>query len=222
MPNQLDDAPPQPTHHTPKQTNTSNYITQDDINNVTKQKHSRLLKHSTSTPCNITSHALYQFMGAHLQSYTINAFTPTKYNTHQPVFTLDAPLEHICNGVVHPVTKETITKYKKLANDPLLQTVWTKAMCKELRRLAQGWDGSNGTDTIFFMSHDEIKKIPRDRTVTYARIVVDYHPQKDDPNQVRITVGGNLINYPGELTTRMADLTTAKLHWNSTICTPGA
>jgi hypothetical protein len=161
-------------------------------------------------------------VGAHLQSDTINAFTPTKYNTHQPVFTVDAQLEHICNGVVHPVTKETVTKYKKLANDPLLQTVWTKAMCKELGRLAQGWDGSNGTDTIFFMSHDEIKKIPRDRTVTYARIVVDYRPQKDDPNQVQITVGGNLINYPGELTTRTADLTTAKILWNSTISTPGA
>ena len=182
MPNQLDDAPPQPTQHTSKRRNTPNYITQEDINNVTKQKQSRLLTHSTSMPCNITSHALYQFVGAHLQSNTINAFTPTKYNTHQPVFTIDAQLEHICNGVVHPVTKETITKYKKLANDPLRQTVWTKALCKELGCLAQDWDGSNGTDTIFFMSHDEIKKIPRDRTVTYVRIVVDYRPQKDDPN----------------------------------------
>eukprot|EP00804_Cyclotella_cryptica_P002895 CCRYP_009401-RA/>CCRYP_009401-RA protein AED:0.38 eAED:0.38 QI:0/0/0/1/0/0/2/0/237 len=34
--------------------------------------------------------------------------------------------------------------------------------------------------------------------------------------------GGNLINYPGELTTRTADLTTAKILWNSTISTPGA
>ncbi|KAL7480669.1 hypothetical protein ACHAW6_006340, partial [Cyclotella cf. meneghiniana] len=72
------------------------------------------------------------------------------------------------------------------------------------------------------MSHNDIKQIPRDRTVTYARIVVDYRPQKDDPNRVRITVGGNLITYPGELTTRTADLTTAKILWNSTISTPGA
>jgi len=91
---------------------------------------------------------------------------------------------------------ETITKYEKLANDPILQTVRTKVMCKELGRLTQGWDGSNGTNAIFFMTHDEIKQIPRDRTVTYARIAVDYQPQKDDPNRVRITVGGNLINYP--------------------------
>jgi hypothetical protein len=72
------------------------------------------------------------------------------------------------------------------------------------------------------MSHKEIKKIPQDRTVTYARIVVDYRPQKDDPNRVRITVGGNLINYPGELTTRTANLTTAKILWNSIISTPSA
>jgi hypothetical protein len=127
---------------------------------------------------------------------------------------VDTQLEHICNGVVHPVTQETITKYEKLANDPIIQTVWTKAMCKELGRLAQGWDGSKTTDTSFFMSHGEIKQIPHDRMVTYACIVVDYQPQKDDPNRVRITVGGNLINYPGELTTRTADLTTAKILWN--------
>ena len=72
------------------------------------------------------------------------------------------------------------------------------------------------------MTHAEISNIPLDRVVTYARIVVDYRPQKEDPNRVRITAGGNLIKYPGELTTRTADLTTAKLLWNSTISTDGA
>ena len=58
--------------------------------------------------------------------------------------------------------------------------------------------------------------------VTYARVVVDFRPQKDDPNRVRITAGGNLIKYPGELTTRTADLTTSKLLWNSVISTDDA
>ena len=74
----------------------------------------------------------------------------------------------------------------------------------------------------FFMTHEEIKRIPKDRTVTYTRIVVDYRPQKDDPNRVRITVGGNLIDYPGELTTRTAHLITSKILWNSVSSTPGA
>ena len=34
--------------------------------------------------------------------------------------------EEVANGVVHPVTKETITKYKKLIDDPLMQVVWSK------------------------------------------------------------------------------------------------
>ena len=52
--------------------------------------------------------------------------------------------------------------------------------------------------------------------------MVDFCPQKEDPNRVRITAGGNLIQYPGELTTQTADLTTAKLLWNSVLSTPGA
>ena len=72
------------------------------------------------------------------------------------------------------------------------------------------------------MTHEQILRIPNDRTVTYTRIVVDYRPQKADPNRVRLTVGGNLIDYPGELTTRTADLTTTKMLWNSVISTKDA
>ena len=90
--------------------------------------------------------------------------------------------------------------------------------------MAQGDDktGTKGTNCIFVMTHEEIANIPADRVVTYARIVVDFRPQKEDPNQVRITAGGNLIQYPGELPTRTADLTTSKILWNSVISTEGA
>jgi hypothetical protein len=58
--------------------------------------------------------------------------------------------------------------------------------------------------------------------VTYAHIVIDHQPQKDDLNHVRITVGGNLINYPYKLTTRTANMVSAKIMWNSVVSTPGA
>ena len=58
--------------------------------------------------------------------------------------------------------------------------------------------------------------------VTYARVVVDFRPQKEDPNRVRITAGGNLIAYPDELTTRTADLTVSKILWNSVLSTDDA
>ncbi len=95
---------------------------------------------------------------------------------------------------------------------PLLKDLWTKAMSKELHQLAQGCPGiTKGTNTIFYLSTAEILSIPKDRTVTYGRIVIDHCPQKEDPNCVRITVGGNLIKYPFELTTHTADMLSSKI-----------
>ena len=51
------------------------------------------------------------------------------------------------------------------------------------------------------MTLEEIKNISADRVVTYARVVVGFRPQKEDPNRVQITAEGNLIAYPDELTT---------------------
>ena len=90
---------------------------------------------------------------------------------------------------MHPVNKETITKYAKLIADPILKQVWTAAMAKELYRLAYGRDGiTKGTNTIKFLALDKITSIPKDRTVTYARIVVDHRPQKEEP-QLRLHHG---------------------------------
>jgi hypothetical protein len=89
--------------------------------------------------------------------------------------------------------------------------------------LAQGCPGiTKGTNTIIYLSHSDICKIPQDRTVTYARIVIDHRTQKEDPNRVRITVGGNLIDYLFELTRRTADMVSSKILWNSVISTKDA
>ncbi|KAL7465745.1 hypothetical protein ACHAXS_006062 [Conticribra weissflogii] len=108
--------------------------------------------------------------------------------------------------------------------DPATWDVWTRAFGKEIGGLAQGDYKTRelGSDTIFFLNHQKLANIPKDRTITYARIVVDYRPQKADLNRVQITAGGNLINYPGELTTHTANITSTKIMWNSVISTPGA
>jgi hypothetical protein len=74
---------------------------------------------------------------------------------------------------------------------------------------------------IFCIRHNQI---PADRCkdVTYGQIVVDCRPQKEEPNHTQLTVGGNLIDYPGDVSTPMADTTTAKMVINSTISTPNA
>ena len=85
-----------------------------------------------------------------------------------------------------------------MAKDEETKEIWTTAFGKELGILAQGdaKTSTPGTDTVFFLNHDQIAAIPKDRVITYARIVVDFRPPKPDPNRVRITVGGNLIHYP--------------------------
>ena len=90
-----------------------------------------------------------------------------------------------------------------------LREVWETGFGKEWGSLAQGdtRTGAKGTDTFKILGPEQVLLIPNDRVVTYANIVVDYRPQKDDTNRFRITAGGNLIIHPGELTTRTADIT---------------
>ena len=156
-----------------------------------------------------------------------HTWTPSEFVSSSPTkveSSLDVDIEHFCAGVVHPITGETISSYRKLIMDPITRDVWETGFGKEFGNLAQGDErtGEKGTNSIFVLTHEEIKNIPKDRTVTYGRIVVDYRPQKEDPNRVRITAGGNLIKYPGELTTRTADLTTSKILWNSVLSTEDA
>jgi hypothetical protein len=52
--------------------------------------------------------------------------------------------------------------------------------------------------------------------------VVDIRPNKSETHRVRLAVGGNLIQYHGDVSTRSVDLTTSKCLWNSTISTEGS
>ena len=128
-------------------------------------------------------------------------FTPA--NLRPKGNAIAANLEHLAMPMVHPTTGETISSYKKLMNNPTTMEIWQTAFGKDFGGMAQGDNktGQKGTNAIFVMTHAEILLIPADRTITYARVVVDFFPQKADPHCIRITTGNNLINYPGELTT---------------------
>jgi hypothetical protein len=140
-------------------------------------------------PANISRHAFNAVVGDALFSDASGVYTPRSLQDISFTFLPPGDLEEMANGVVHPTTNETLTKYAKIIAVPELRKVWLEAMCKELGRLAQGWGTTKGTDTIQFMTHEEISEIPADRTVTYARIVCYFRPQKEDPNRVCITVG---------------------------------
>jgi hypothetical protein len=127
--------------------------------------------------------------------------------------------------MVHPVTGQMICSYKKLMHDPATAEVWQTAFGKDFGGMAQGCHktGQKGTNAMFVMNHDEIRlALKANKFFTYANSVVDYRPQKEDPHHIRITAGGNLINYDGNASVRTADLYTAKLHWNSIVSTKDA
>ncbi len=81
--------------------------------------------------------------------------------------------------------------------------------------MAQGDNkmGQKGTNAIIVIKHDEISQIVRaGKKITFAHPVVDYRPQKEDPNWIQITAMGILVSYKGELSVRTADINTAKIH----------
>ena len=82
----------------------------------------------------------------------------------------EVDIEHFCAPVIHPITGETITKYQKLIKDPHMKDTWSLVFGKEFGNLAQGDDltGTEGTDSVFVMSHQDIKTIPSNRVVMYA------------------------------------------------------
>jgi hypothetical protein len=51
----------------------------------------------------------------------------------------------------------------------------------------------------------------KDRVITYVIVVINLYPQKEDPNRIQITAGGNLVNFSGKLRSRMVDIMTTKL-----------
>jgi hypothetical protein len=84
----------------------------------------------------------------------------------------------------------------------------------ECGRLFQGIRDIPGTDTCFFI---KLTNIPKDRKITYGKIVCDYKPHKKKKERVRLTVGGDRLDYSGEVTTSTADITTFKILINITL-----
>ena len=64
--------------------------------------------------------------------------------------------------------------------------------------------------------------IPAGYTVTYSQLVAGIRSHKTENRRVRVTIGGNKLEFPGNTTTNCSSLTTTKCLLNSTISTPRA
>jgi hypothetical protein len=76
-----------------------------------------------------------------------------------------------------------------------------------------------GTDTCFFI---KLTNIPKDINITYGKIVCDDKPHKKEKEHVRLTVGGDRVDYSGDVTTLTAEITTFKILFNITLSTEEA
>jgi hypothetical protein len=68
----------------------------------------------------------------------------------------------------------------------------------------------------------ELKNIPKDRKITYGKFFCDYKPHKKEKERVRLSVGGDKLDYFGDVVTSTADITTFNILINSTLSTKDA
>ena len=127
---------------------------------------------------------------------------------------------HYTAPITHSGTGKSM-EYRDLISDPSTCATWLRSAENKFRRLTQGLPDNRvePTNTIFYIP---FSKVPKHKQPTYAYFVCSYRPQKAEPYRTRITVGGNLIDYPGNLSMKVADMTTFKILVNSTLSTPGA
>jgi hypothetical protein len=98
--------------------------------------------------------------------------------------------QYYANAVFHPVTGKEM-EYTALMKDPSLQPLWERGFGNEVGCLFQGICDIPGTDTCFFV---ELTNIPKDRNITYGKIVCDYKTHKKEKERVRLTVGGDRLD----------------------------
>ena len=100
--------------------------------------------------------------------------------------------------------------------------IWDRGRSNEWGRLLEHGVGLQrpekerikGTGTIFFVRKHTI---PEDRKISYTNYVCNVRPQKEETHRVRMTAGGDRLDYPDDPSSPAVSMQNAKLHINSTI-----
>jgi hypothetical protein len=127
-------------------------------------------------------------------------------------------MPEMANTVICPDTGKSL-KHSDLITLLCYKIRWMRSTKNESGPLAQGLKrGIKGTNTLIFIRRYDV---PEGRKTTYDSFVVDIKTHMEETESMRLTVGGDQIEYPGDTSTRTAGLTRAKMLFNSTISTPG-
>jgi hypothetical protein len=122
------------------------------------------------------------------------------------------------NSVIHPVTGKEM-QCKDLMKYAILGPLFEIGLSNELGRICQGIREVAGTNTAFCI---DLTSIPKDRKINYGKLVCDFKPNKTEEHRVRLTVGGDRLDFNGDTTTSTADITTFKILINITLSTTKA
>ena len=76
-----------------------------------------------------------------------------------------------------------------------------------------------GKNTVIFIPKDQV---PKDEKLTYGKIVCKVKPGKEEKERTKLTLGGNLLDFTGNISAPTASVTTEKCVFNSVVSTPGA
>jgi hypothetical protein len=117
----------------------------------------------------------------------------------------------------------------QLRQDPCYKTTWDTSYANELGRLCQGIGSGSAptgqrvasTNTFYIIDYKDIPSHKR-KEICHTMVVCEVRPKKDDPDRTRITIGGNMICYPGDVGTNTALLELVKLLLNSVLSRKGA
>ena len=78
-----------------------------------------------------------------------------------------------------------------------------------------------GTETFKVVRYEDIHQ-DHLKEVCHTKVVCEVRPHKEDLDRTRITIGGNLIIYPGDVGTPTVSLELIKLILNGVLSRPGA
>jgi hypothetical protein len=135
----------------------------------------------------------------------------TKYIQHQRTNADIIISPEMANAVICSETRRSL-KHQELITKLRYKIKWMKSTANETNRLFN-------TNTIRFIRRSDV---PKRRKVTYGSFVVDIKDQKKEKERTRLTVGVDHIEYPGDKSTLISGLVTAKILINSVISTPNA
>ena len=73
-----------------------------------------------------------------------------------------------------------------------MKDIWDNSTSRELGRLSNGWKNEKGNEALQFIPKSEV---PKGEPVTYANMVCDIRHHKEDKFRVRLTVGGDRLEF---------------------------